>query len=159
MNEEYWNVMDEVFHPQKGFKRKVGIIKYPVVPIGFKISIPYTQNTPASAYANPVFRYTIQDKGALLYALALTWDTNTQNNYYMKLHIGTPGLNNVTDPNGQVSQFNPFPATQGYNPVPEGTALALTKGSQIILYVYNANSATVNGSVSVTMLLDNLALG
>ena len=77
----------------------------------------------------------------------------------MKLHIGTPGLNNVTDPNGQVSQFNPFPATQGYNPVPEGTALALTKGSQIILYVYNANSATVNGSVSVTMLLDNLALG
>jgi hypothetical protein len=117
----------------------------------FNIPIPYTQTSPS---LTPIFNFTADKKGDILYSLAMNYDTsNTQPNYSFLLVVnglvidnGTPNQNN----------YSLFPKSGGYNPIPEGIGIKLYPNSKIQLFAYNSGSATSNGEISVSLIMEQL---
>ncbi len=157
-NETNVNYFDDIIIQGKP-KRTLGLIKFPIFPTSFNVKLDNTIITANQAMQKPIFTYEIGNKGGLLYSLAFFWSSITQSNYKFLLFIGTPGLNLVMSANGSTPQFQNFPSTAGYNPIPEGTAIYLAPGSKIQLYAYNATATTDNGNLDIALLLDNIALG
>ncbi len=157
-NETNVNYFDDLIVQGKP-KRTLGLIKYPIFPTSFNVKLSSTIINANQAMQTPIFTYEIGNKGGLLYSLAFFWNSITQSNYKFLLHIGIPGLNLVMSADGSSPQFQNFPSTAGYNPIPEGTAIYLAPGSRIQLYAYNSTATTTDGILDIALLLDNIALG
>ena len=128
--------------------RNIGNVKNPTYKNSGVLTISKTVTTEDGAYAaGALFSYTASPQGALLYLMALSYDSTAAGNYKYIID----GLNI------KQNVFNTFPAgATSFDLVPSGTALFVAPNTNINVYAYNYNSATSDGSMTVFLMVDEL---
>lgn len=117
----------------------------------FNISIPYTQTTASN---EPIYTFQGDNRGNIIYSIALNYDTtNTQPNYSFLYTISGVSVDSGT-PNS--NDYTLLPASGGYNPIPEGIGIKLSPNAKINIYAYNSGASATNGLFSISILCEVL---
>ncbi len=129
------------------FEDPNSIVSPLLYPVNVITSIHTATTPPDIGSATPDFTFTVPATGIKLNSLSLAFDTTFQT-YYSYIVV----IDSVEMYNNKFER--PSQAANTYEYVPSNRNIPLRGGSQIRVWSYNSNSATVDGTYSVSLLGD-----